>query len=74
MQNMVENEETLSVDDRRCLRSWFRQALAQVEAQEATNKFIEGRLSLNGNAHRQPVTRRRARRISARMKKVGVLV
>jgi hypothetical protein len=58
------NETTLTNDERECLRTWMRQAIAQIETQEATTRFIQSRKILEGTpqVHRESVTRRRGRR------------
>jgi hypothetical protein len=60
------NESTLTKEERICLQSWFRQALAQLEIEEATAQFIRSRKVLEGkfDGHTAPVTRRRAKRSS----------
>lgn len=35
------NDTTLTVDERRCLQMWFRQAIAKLERDEATAQFIK---------------------------------
>jgi hypothetical protein len=58
------NETTLTNDERECLRTWMRQAIAQIETQEATTRFIQSRRILEDapQVHRESVTRRRGRR------------
>jgi hypothetical protein len=58
------NESTLTKDERTCLQSWFRQAIAKIEVEEATAQFLQNRKILEGqfDGHNVPVTRRRAKR------------
>ncbi len=58
------NESTLTKDERTCLQSWFRQAIAKLEVEEATAQFLKNRKVLEGqfDGHKAPVTRRRAKR------------
>jgi hypothetical protein len=56
--------ETLTKDERLALQLWFRQAMAKLETEEATERFIQNRRILEGRTdlHRTPVSRRRSRR------------
>ena len=58
------NDEVLTADERRCLRMWFRQAIAQLEQEEVAcaikNELDEE--STVKSTHRYSVTRRRTRR------------
>ncbi|HEY9754494.1 MAG TPA: hypothetical protein V6C97_05015 [Oculatellaceae cyanobacterium] len=58
------NELKLTKEERVCLQGWFRQAIAQLEVQEATAQFIKSRQVLEGkfDGHKATVTRRRAKR------------
>ena len=58
------NESTLTKDERTCLQSWFRQAIAKIEVEEATAQFLQNRKVLEAqlDGHRTPVSRRRANR------------
>lgn len=57
-------EGTITKDDRQCLQFWFRQALAKLETEEATEQFIRNRASLEGRelVHHEPIVRRASRR------------
>ena len=61
------NESTLTKDERTCLQSWFRQAIAKLEVEEATAQFLQNRKVLEGqfDGHRATVTRRRSKRSAA---------
>lgn len=73
---MFENDIVLSKEDQECLRMWFRQAIAQVEIEEATAAIIRDRAFLEGTeTHRTgAVTRRRAGRSRSGTHVRGVLV
>ncbi|MGD9680026.1 MAG: hypothetical protein AB7W16_02475 [Candidatus Obscuribacterales bacterium] len=58
------NDEVITADEIRCLRMWFRQAIAQLEQQEVTAS-IAAELELDKKpreGHRNSVVRRRSRR------------
>ncbi len=73
---MFENDIVLSDEERECLRMWFRQAIAQVEVEEATAAIIRDRAFFEGTeSHRTgAVTRRRASRSRTSTHGRGVLV
>lgn len=73
---MFENDIVLSQEERECLRMWFRQAIAQVEVEEATAAIIRDRAFFEGNeSHRTAaVTRRRTSRTRTGTHGRGVLV
>lgn len=57
------NEEVITAEERRCLRMWFRQAIAQLEQQETTaamyNEHYGEEETGRKNNHRYAVARRR---------------
>ncbi|MBZ0188528.1 MAG: hypothetical protein K8F91_19930 [Candidatus Obscuribacterales bacterium] len=57
------NDDVMSPDEIRCLRMWFRQAIAQVEQQEVTSAIAaEKKLAqVPGKGHRHSAIRRRSR-------------
>ena len=56
-------EETVITDDqRRCLRMWFRQAIAQLEQAEVSSAIIEEKDEREPGKHRNHSARRRSRR------------
>jgi len=73
---MFENDLALSKEEKECLRMWFRQAIAQVEVEEATAAIIRDRAFFEGNeSHRAAaVSRRRAARTRTATHGKGVLV
>ena len=60
----------LTSDEKACLRMWFRQAIAQVEVQEATRALLaEKELNEKTNSHQHFAARRpRRSRLSAIVK------
>jgi len=54
----------LTADERQCLQMWFRQALAQVEAEEAAHRLLREHAedSQLSTGHRPAVARRRSYR------------
>lgn len=68
--------ETLTKDERLALQLWFRQAMAKLETEEATERFIQSRRVLEGrtDGHRAAVSRRRSRRSIAATHNKEVLV
>ncbi len=59
---MIE-EATITEDERRCLRMWFRQAIVQLEQEEVTAAIMAERAGTEAEGkHRYNVSRRRTRR------------
>ena len=58
------NQPTLTKEERSCLQSWFRQAIAKLEVEEATASFTRTRAIIEGkfNGHNSVVPRRRSKR------------
>ncbi|HEY9868123.1 MAG TPA: hypothetical protein V6D08_02860 [Candidatus Obscuribacterales bacterium] len=56
------SEFELTKDEKRCLQNWFRQAIAQVEREEATARLAQWFGIGEGANHRSQSGRRRARR------------
>lgn len=56
--------DTITDEERQCLRMWFRQAIAQLEQEEVTESIrFELEQSEKAKArHRIPIARRRSRR------------
>lgn len=73
---MFDKDLALTKEERECLRTWFRQAIAQVEIEEATAAIIRDRAFFEGNeSHRTAaVPRRKATRSRAGTHARGVLV
>ncbi len=62
----MREEETITADERRCLRMWFRQAIAILEKEEVS-RAIAAELKADADAdikgkHRNNVSRRRTPR------------
>lgn len=56
-------EPGLTNSERECLRTWFRQAIAEVEQREVAEQFIKNRcLQPTGSRHRSSLVVRRAKR------------
>lgn len=55
------NDTELTSEERRCLRMWFRQAIAHVEMEEAKRALLAEHAESTGNSHSK-VTGRRTRR------------
>jgi hypothetical protein len=61
------SEMTLTNDEKRCLQMWFRQAIVQLEKEEAKAniaKFYAGTETKSRDGHHSPVGARRSRRTS----------
>jgi hypothetical protein len=58
------NQPTLTREERSCLQSWFRHAIAKLEVEEATASFIRSRAIIEGkfDGHSAVVPRRRSKR------------
>ncbi|MBI1270134.1 hypothetical protein GC174_06865 [bacterium] len=61
------NDEVLTADERRCLRMWFRQAIAQAEQQDLAATLYNEHYGNEAESdtpanHRHSVARRRSRR------------
>lgn len=56
------SEFALTNEEKRCLQNWFRQAIAQVERQEAAARLAQWFGTGEGSNHRSQSARRRARR------------
>jgi hypothetical protein len=57
------SEFGLTNEERRCLKLWFRQAMAEVEREEATTELIQWFGDGEGPGHRSQTSRRRTRRV-----------
>lgn len=67
--------ESLSREDKECLRFWFRQAIAKLEQEEVAAQFIKNQcLDPTGNRHRSSLVRRRSPRSSRTVTHVRELV
>jgi hypothetical protein len=73
---MNPNDSALTKEERDCLRMWFRQAIAQVEMEEATAAILKDRAFFEGTdvSHRSSVPRRKAVRTRNVSHGKGVLV
>jgi len=57
------NELGLTIDERECLRGWFRQAIVELEQREVAAKFIKNDcLEPTGSRHRSSIVKRRNQR------------
>jgi len=58
------SEQDLTMEERRCLQMWFRQAIARLEQEEVTAQFIQVKAAdeQKSDTHRLPVVKRRNRR------------
>ncbi|MCA9814817.1 MAG: hypothetical protein R3C24_13875 [Cyanobacteriota/Melainabacteria group bacterium] len=61
------NDEVLTADERRCLRMWFRQAIAQAEQQDVAATLYNEHYGNEAESdtpatHRHTVARRRSRK------------
>ena len=57
-------EARLTKEERRCLKMWFRQAIAELERNEASERLIRWHRSEPVTGHRQQVTRPRRGRLN----------
>ncbi len=57
------SEYALTTEERRCLKLWFRQAMAEVEREEATAELIQWFGEGDTPGHRSQTSRRRTRRV-----------
>lgn len=55
-------EDMITEDERRCLRMWFRQAIAQLEQEEVTAQLYAEHYADEKNKHRVHATRRKTTR------------
>lgn len=55
-------EETITDDERRALRMWFRQAIAQLEQEECTTNMYAEHYADEKGKHRVHATRRKVSR------------
>jgi len=57
-------DSALTLEEKNCLRLWFRQAIAQVEMEEATASILEFYLPEKSASHRvSPVRKRPSRKV-----------
>jgi len=55
--------DSLTTEERECLRFWFRQAIGKLEQEEVTAQFIKNDcLDPTGNRHRSALVKRRSPR------------
>ncbi|MDZ4833150.1 MAG: hypothetical protein SGJ27_05050 [Candidatus Melainabacteria bacterium] len=62
MREEVIAEETITDDERRCLRMWFRQAIVQLERDEVANQIYVEKYTSEKTTHREHAPRRKTRR------------
>ncbi|MBX9666351.1 MAG: hypothetical protein K2X93_01985 [Candidatus Obscuribacterales bacterium] len=58
----MREEVVITEDERRCLRMWFRQAIAQLEQTEVTASIYAEKCSEEKGKHRDHSARRKSRR------------
>jgi hypothetical protein len=64
----------ITAEERRCLQMWFRQAIAQIELEELSNRLIRrDGLDESESGHRNYVSRRRSRRTQSSHGRESVL-
>jgi hypothetical protein len=62
MKEEVFAEETITDDERRCLRMWFRQAIVQLERDEVATQIYAEKYADQKTTHRDHAPRRKTRR------------
>lgn len=62
MREDVISEPTITEDERRCLRMWFRHAIVQLERDEVANQIYVEKYASKENTHREHAPRRKSRR------------
>ena len=62
MKEEVFAEETITDDERRCLRMWFRQAIVQLERDEVATQIYAEKYADQKTTHRDHTPRRKTRR------------
>jgi hypothetical protein len=62
MREEVIAEETITDDEGRCLRMWFRQAIVQLERDEVANQIFVEKYAAEKTTHRDHAPRRKTRR------------
>lgn len=75
------SESSLTADERRCLKMWFRQAIVQAETERVVNELLEitpaytdQALQSRNEAHLAPVGRRTKRLRTAHQKVEAVQI